>query len=116
MIIQDGQVREAAKACASFAYHNPRNMHIKANMKFYSGQPKVTEEDQKPLEPKVYVSPKIPDSFVENSTYSSSSCPYFSPPLFSVQHLKAGRGIRIFYVYIAAYCENIMLCVSFTLL
>ena len=57
-IMQDGQVKEAAKACASFGYHNPRNMHIKANMKFYSGQPKVTEEDQKPLEPKLYVSPK----------------------------------------------------------
>jgi hypothetical protein len=53
---QDGQVREAAKACASFGYRNPRNMHIKANEKFYSGQPMVTEEDQTPLEPKLYVS------------------------------------------------------------
>ena len=56
LFLKDGQVREAAKACASFGYHNPRNMHIKANLKFYSGQPQVTEDDQKPIEPKLYVS------------------------------------------------------------
>ena len=71
-------MREAAKACASFGYHNPRNMHITANIKFYSGQPQVTEEDQKPMETKRYVSNKIRVTmslhlFVRNMDYGNNS-------------------------------------------
>ena len=53
---QDDQVKEAAKTCASFAYYNPKNMHIKANLKFYRSQSGVTEEDHTPYETKLYVS------------------------------------------------------------
>ena len=73
--MQDGQVKEAAKACASFAYHNPRNTHIKVNINFYNGQPQVTEEDKIPMETKLYVSEKY-SSTTRYLKYQPYSCIY----------------------------------------
>ena len=52
---QDGKISEGAKACATFSYHNPRNIHIQANIRYYQAQPSVTEEDMKPLDTMAYV-------------------------------------------------------------
>lgn len=53
-LYQEKKVREAMKACATYAYHNPHNIHVMTNLNFYSNQPEVTEEDKKPLFPQLY--------------------------------------------------------------
>ena len=54
IFIQEGDVKQAAKAAATYNYYNPYSIHTKANMKFYEGRSVVTKEDLEPLETKTY--------------------------------------------------------------
>ena len=55
IMLQEGRVKEAAKACATFSYYNPRNTDAEIGMLYYKRNEEVTEEDTIPLHPMPYV-------------------------------------------------------------
>ena len=78
LLEQVGKHKEAAKASATFSYHNPHNTHIKSNVKYYKSLKDVTDEDLKPEDSLDYVS-------VSNTEISLFQPPEMRTPLYTVE-------------------------------
>ena len=56
---QEGKRQEAAKACATFVYYNPRHINASVSLVFHKKNKNLTEEDFIPHNKMTYVRKKF---------------------------------------------------------
>ena len=62
--LQEGKRKEAAKACATFVYYNPRHVNASVSLVFHKKNKILTEEDFVPHNKLPYVRKTIFSAFV----------------------------------------------------